>query len=79
MDPKVIVMITTLILPSGDSSVQVKPFADVVSCKEAADIEVTDPFVHAVECAELDDGVLTLRFGRDDFNVSEPAKAAPTG
>lgn len=66
MDIKIIVMISTLMLPSGDSGVHIKPFADVAGCIAAAGIEASDPFVRAVECAELDDGVLTLRFGRDE-------------
>ena len=65
MEPKVIVLITMLTMPNGDSGVNVKPFPTVALCVEAADIEVTDPFVSGAECAELDDGVLTLNFNRD--------------
>lgn len=79
MDLKVIVMITTLALPGGDASVQVKTFPGTADCIAAADIEATDPFVHAVECAELEDGVLTLHFGPQDSTSSEQSKAAPTG
>lgn len=64
MEPKIIVLITMLSLPNGDSGVNVKPFPTVAMCAEAADIEVTDPFVAGAECAELDNGVLTLNFGR---------------
>jgi hypothetical protein len=64
MEPKIIVLITMLSLPNGDSGVNVKPFPSVDLCVAAADIEVTDPFVAAAECAELDDGRLTLNFGR---------------
>jgi len=79
MDPKIIVMISTLVLPSGDSGVHVKPFASADSCIAAADIEATDPFVHAVECAELDDGMLTLRFGKNNPDAAAPTGARPTG
>jgi hypothetical protein len=79
MDLKVIVMISTLVLPNGDSGVHVKPFTDSASCIAAADIEATDPFVHAVECAELDDGVLTLKFGSGDRLGGAPREAGPTG
>jgi len=65
MEPKIIVLITMLTLPNGDSGVNVKPFPTVALCAEAADIEVTDPFVAMAECAELDDGVLTLQFKPD--------------
>ena len=64
MEPTLIVMITTLVLPNGDASVNVKPFATPAICKEAADIEVSDPFVRAVECATLNNGELTLQFRR---------------
>ena len=66
MEPTLIVMITTLMLPNGDASVNVKPFPTPAICKEAADIEVSDPFVRAVECASLDNGELTLQFKRQD-------------
>jgi hypothetical protein len=64
MSLKIIVLISTLVMPSGDSSVHVKPYADTTSCIAAADIHAADPFVHMGEGAELDDGVLTLRFDR---------------
>jgi hypothetical protein len=70
MEPKVIVLITMLSLPNGDSGVNVKPFPSVGTCIEAADIEVTDPFVAGAECAELDDGKLTLNFSRE---IERPA------
>ncbi len=66
MPPKIIVMIIMLALPNGDGGVHVKPFATTETCMEAANIEATDPFVRSVECAELDDGVLTLRFDHGD-------------
>ncbi len=66
MEPKIIVMIVMLALPNGDSGVHVKPFATVDTCIQEANVEASDPFVRNVECAELDDGVLTLRFNRDD-------------
>lgn len=63
MEPKVIVMITMLVLPgTGDSNVHVRQFSDAQSCIRAADIEASDPFVRHVECAALNDGMLTLRF-----------------
>ena len=64
MEPTLIVMITTLVLPNGDASVNVKPFPTPAICKQAADIEVSDPFVKAVECASLSNGELTLQFKR---------------
>lgn len=73
MDPKIIVMITMLAMPNGDSGVHVKPFTTTETCIEAANIEATDPFVRAVECAELDDGVLTLRFDRERTQQMETA------
>lgn len=70
MTPKLVVMIIMLAMPNGDSGVHVKPYATAETCIEAANIEATDPFVRSVECAELDDGLLTLRFDRAD--VPEP-------
>lgn len=67
MELKLIVMITTLVLPNGDASVNVKPFATAEVCKEQADIEASDPFVKEVECAELADGVLMLQFKQDQL------------
>jgi hypothetical protein len=64
MEPKVIVMIVTLLTPSGDSGVHVTPFTDVDHCVHAANHEATDPKVQHVECAELAHGELTLQFGR---------------
>jgi hypothetical protein len=60
----IVVMIVMLAMPNGDSGVHVKPFATAESCIEAANIEASDPFVRSVECAELHDGMLTLRFDR---------------
>ena len=63
MEPKIIVMITMLVLPgAGDGNVHVRQFADAKSCIKAANIEASDPFVRHVECAALDDGTLTLKF-----------------
>ncbi|HVY43513.1 MAG: hypothetical protein ACM31O_07035 [Bacteroidota bacterium] len=71
MYPKIIVMITMLAMPDGGSGVHVKPFSTVSGCIEAANIEVADPLVAHVECAELDDGVLTLRFDRESTKMEE--------
>ncbi len=72
MEPKVIVMITMLVLPgAGDSNVHVRQFSDAQSCIKAADIEASDPFVRHVECAALNDGMLTLRF--DPPRSGQPA------
>ncbi len=71
---KIIDMITMLVTPAGDSGVHVKPFPTVANCIEAANIEVSDPMVSHVECAELDDGVLTLRFDRREENGDKSAK-----
>lgn len=64
MDPNIIVMITLLSLPSGEHSVNLKPFETIAACVEAAEIEASDPFVARVECSELTDGSLTLSFKR---------------
>ena len=64
MDPNIIVMITLLALPNGDSSVHIKPFETVAACAEAARIDATDPLVAHVECSSLTDGSLTLSFKR---------------
>jgi len=79
MELKVIVMITTLVLPGGDAGVHVKPFTDNASCIAAADIEASDPFVHAVECAELDDGVLQLRFAPQQGADGQSLAGRPAG
>ena len=63
-DEKIIVMIVMIALPNGDSGVHVKPFATAETCIEAANIEITDPYVRSIECAELEDGRLILRFER---------------
>jgi hypothetical protein len=75
MDPTIIVMITMLLLPNGDSGVHVKPFDTREDCAEAATIEATDPFVRHVECSALADGVLTLQFER---NEQKPAEVKPS-
>lgn len=64
MDPNIIVMITMLSLPNGDSGVHIKPFDTVAACTRAAEIESTDPFVAHVQCSSLTDGSLTLSFKR---------------
>jgi len=78
MHPKIIVMITMLALPNGESTVHVKPFADAQQCVTAADIEASDPFVANVECAELDNGVLMLKFGPGEGLSSRPPARQPT-
>lgn len=78
MDPTVIVMITMLALPNGESTVHVKPFPTANQCIAAADIEASDPFVANVECARLDDGVLMLRFNPPAGGEKQPtSKVAP--
>lgn len=72
MDTAVIVMIVTLALPNGDSSVSVKPMVSVDNCKIAAKIEASDPFVANVECSELTDGKLELMFKREDQSRKIP-------
>ncbi|MEW5964981.1 MAG: hypothetical protein AB1749_15655 [Pseudomonadota bacterium] len=80
MSPKVIVMIITLAMPNGDSGVHVKPMPTVDHCIEEANIEATDPFVKDVECSELADGVLQLRFERrEETSPPETASAETTG
>lgn len=78
MEPKIVVMIIMLALPNGDGGVHVKPFATTETCIEAASIEATDPFVRTVECAELDNGELMLRFDRGEppQNIEPPAVTA---
>jgi len=80
MEPKLIVMIVTLALPNGDSGVHVTPMPTVDHCMAEATIEAADPFVQNVECSELFDGVLQLRFQRrDDMPAPETAQAETTG
>ena len=63
MEPKVIVMVTMLAMPGTDGgNVHVQQFDSPKSCIEAANIEANDPFVQHVECAALNDGMLTLQF-----------------
>lgn len=64
MDSAVIVLIVTLAMPNGEHSVNVKPMANAESCRVAAEIEVSDPYVAAVECSELENGKLELTFKR---------------
>lgn len=80
MEPSVIVMIVTLALPNGDASVEVKPMETAQHCKAAADIEASDPFVASVECSELHDGRLELKFQkRDGAKPPETPNPATTG
>ena len=82
MDLKVIVMITMLALPNGESTVHVTSFESPSKCIEAADIEASDPFVANVECAQIDDGVLMLKFtpkgGGAAGGVAKPPAAKAT-
>ena len=71
MTPNIIVMIVTLLLPTGHQGIHVTPFVDVEACKAAADVEASDPKVQAVECAELIDGALTLKFKGSEAVGSE--------
>lgn len=64
MDTAVIVLIVTLAMPNGGHSVNVKPMTSVESCRAAAAVEVTDPYVASAECSELEDGTLELTFKR---------------
>ncbi len=75
MDPNIIVMITMLSLPNGDSGVHIKPFETVAACIKAAEIEQTDPLVAHVQCSALTDGSLTLNFKRGP----KPTDAQPQG
>lgn len=79
MTPKIVVMIIMLALPNGDSGVHVKPFATAETCIEAANVEATDPFVRSVECAELEDGLLMLRFDRGQVIENKDQPALTTG
>ena len=79
MEPNIIVMITLLMLPNGDSNIHVKPFETVAACAEAAGVEATDPFVAHVECSELFDGNLTLHFRRNDGKGAMPAYGKAQG
>ena len=78
MDPNIIVMITLLALPSGERTVQLKPFETIADCNEAAAIEASDPFVARVSCSELTDGSLTLSFkrGPTPTEIKRRSKAA---
>jgi hypothetical protein len=78
MDPNIIVMITLLAMPNGESSVHLKPFETVAECAEAAEIEATDPFVARVECSELIDGSLTLSFKRGPQPAGAKQRAKAT-
>lgn len=78
MDPNIIVMITMLSLPNGDSGVHIKPFETVADCTRAAEIEASDPFVAHVQCSALTDGSLTLSFKRSfrHPDIRRPTRAA---
>jgi len=60
MEPKTVVMIVMLAMPNGDSSVQVKPMDNVRACRDAAEIEASDPFVAGVQCSVVRGSVLQL-------------------
>ena len=81
MEPKIIVMIVTLAMPNGDNTVSVKPMDDADACKVQAQIEVSDPYVAAVECSELMDGKLELKFKHsgEDRKIPEAAMFGSTG
>lgn len=79
MEPKIIVMIVQLAMPNGDAGVQVKPMATAEACRQAAEIEASDPFVAGVECSELVDGKLQLDFQPDRHKIPETANYKSTG
>lgn len=80
MEPTIIVLITMLALPNGDSGVHVKPMPTVASCVAEASIEASDPFVRHVECSELVDGQLLLNFRNEQDGETEanPGKKPET-
>ena len=65
MNSSVFVMIVTLALPNGESSIEVKPMQTPEHCQKAAELEIADPYVANVECSELIDGRLELEFQRE--------------
>ena len=75
MEPNIIVMIITLALPNGNNSVSIKPMENADTCKVEAQIEANDPFVAGVECSELSNGVLELKFNRPDEKRKIPEAA----
>lgn len=80
MDSAVIVMIVTLAMPNGDSSISVKPMQSVETCRLEAQIEASDPYVSAVECSELSDGKLELTFKRaQERKIPEAVVERSTG
>lgn len=80
MDSAVIVMIVTLAMPNGDSSVSVKPMQSFETCRLEAKIEASDPFVSTVECSELTDGKLELTFKRgQERKIPEAVVERSTG
>jgi hypothetical protein len=79
MEPSVIVMIVTMALPNGDASVEVKPMESAQICEAAANLEAADPFVASVECSELTDGRLELKFQRRDRAPAQTSNPSHTG
>ncbi len=80
MESAVIVMIVTLAMPNGDSSVSIKPMLSVDNCRIEAKLEASDPFVANVECSELNDGRLELMFKRqEDHKIPEAVVDRSTG
>jgi hypothetical protein len=78
MDATVVVMIVMLAMPNGDATVEVKPMATVEHCRQAATLEISDPFVASVECSELRDGKLELEFrNRAQGSGSAPSTDVP--
>lgn len=71
MNTSVIVLIVTLAMPNGQSSVEVKPMETAEHCRVAAEVEASDPFVASVECSELIDGRLELEFRGEDIERDE--------
>ena len=68
------------LLKSSCGGRDVTPMPTVDHCMAEATIEAADPFVQNVECSELFDGVLQLRFQRrDDMPAPETAQAETTG
>lgn len=80
MDTAVIVLIVTMAMPNGDHAVNVKLMQNAEVCRAAAEVEVSDPYVAAVECSELEDGKLELTFKRrEPKKIPESAFDRSTG
>ncbi len=79
MNSEVIVMIVTLLLPSGQSEVRVTPFQSADKCLHSAKMEANDPLVQSVECSALYDGLLTLQFEEDKTEPSSASLPRVTG